>query len=92
MTTTGKIDILVLEGDGIGPEIMAATLAVLRAADAKFGLGLTYEAAAVAPIGPLDAQRLLAAGDAGSRLAQLAVMLEERIGELRARLDLDVDE
>src|SRR5450631_707759 len=43
----GKIDILVLEGDGIGPEIMAATLAVLRAADAKFGLGLTYEAAAV---------------------------------------------
>ena len=39
--------ILVLEGDGIGPEIMAATLAVLRAADAKFGLGLTYEAAAV---------------------------------------------
>src|ERR1700690_378756 len=43
----GMIDILVLEGDGIGPEIMAATLAVLRAADAKFGLGLTYEAAAV---------------------------------------------
>ena len=47
MTATGKIDILVLEGDGIGPEIMAATLAVLRAADAKFGLRLAYEAAAV---------------------------------------------
>src|SRR5450631_4901840 len=47
MTTTGKIDILVLEGDGIGPEIMAATLAVLRAADAKFGLHLAFEAAAV---------------------------------------------
>ena len=29
--------LLVLEGDGIGPEITAATLAVLRAADAKFG-------------------------------------------------------
>ena len=41
------IDILVLEGDGIGPEITAATLAVLRAADAKFGLGLAFEAAAV---------------------------------------------
>jgi hypothetical protein len=27
--------------------------------------------------------------DAGMRLAQLAVMLDERIGELRARLDLD---
>jgi 3-isopropylmalate dehydrogenase len=47
MTATGKIDILVLEGDGIGPEIMAATLAVLRAADAKFGLHLAFEAAAV---------------------------------------------
>jgi 3-isopropylmalate dehydrogenase len=41
------INLLVLEGDGIGPEIMAATLAVLRAADAKFGLGLAFEAATV---------------------------------------------
>ena len=39
--------ILVLEGDGIGPEIAAATLAVLRAADAKFGLGLAFESAAI---------------------------------------------
>lgn len=35
--------ILVLPGDGIGPEITAATLEVLRAADAGFGLGLTFE-------------------------------------------------
>jgi 3-isopropylmalate dehydrogenase len=35
--------ILVLPGDGIGPEITEATLAVLRAADARFGLGLTFE-------------------------------------------------
>ena len=41
------IDILVLEGDGIGPEITTATLAVLRAADAKFGLGFAFETAAV---------------------------------------------
>jgi 3-isopropylmalate dehydrogenase len=34
--------ILVLEGDGIGPEITAATLEVLRAADAKFGLGFEF--------------------------------------------------
>ena len=34
---------LVLEGDGIGPEITAATLAVLRAADRAFTLGLTFE-------------------------------------------------
>ena len=39
--------LLVLEGDGIGPEITAATLAVLRAADAKFGLRLAFETAAV---------------------------------------------
>lgn len=36
------IDLLVLEGDGIGPEITAATLAVLEAADARFGLGLRF--------------------------------------------------
>ena len=47
MAGKDAIDILVLEGDGIGPEITAATLAVLRAADAKFGLGLTFEKAAV---------------------------------------------
>jgi len=34
---------LVLPGDGIGPEITDATLAVLRAADARFGLGLQFE-------------------------------------------------
>ena len=45
MTTSrnAPLDLLVLEGDGIGPEIMAATLAVLRAADARFGLGLTFQ-------------------------------------------------
>ena len=32
--------ILVLPGDGIGPEITAATLAVLRAVSQRFGLGL----------------------------------------------------
>ena len=41
------IRILVLAGDGIGPEIAAATLAVLRAADAKFGLALAFDNAAI---------------------------------------------
>ena len=31
-----------MEGDGIGPEITAATLAVLRVADHAFGLGLSF--------------------------------------------------
>ncbi len=35
--------LLVLPGDGIGPEITAATLEVLRAADVRFGLGLAFE-------------------------------------------------
>ncbi|MEL6316995.1 MAG: isocitrate/isopropylmalate family dehydrogenase, partial [Pseudomonadota bacterium] len=35
--------ILSLPGDGVGPEIVAATEDVLRAADARFGLGLTLE-------------------------------------------------
>jgi len=36
-------NILVIEGDGIGPEIMAATLAVLQAADRTFDLSLAFE-------------------------------------------------
>jgi isocitrate/isopropylmalate dehydrogenase len=35
--------LLVLAGDGIGPEITRATLGVLEAASARFGLGLEYE-------------------------------------------------
>jgi Lon protease-like protein len=49
----------------------------------------SYEAAAVAPIGPLDSQQLLATRGAGARLALLADLLEERVVDLRARLDLD---
>ena len=39
--------ILVMAGDGIGEEITAATLAVLRAADGRFGLGLEFEEAEI---------------------------------------------
>ena len=35
--------LLVLPGDGIGPEITRATLAVLGAADRRFGLDLSFE-------------------------------------------------
>src|SRR5688500_948108 len=45
--------LVVMEGDGIGPEITAATLGVLRAADQKFGLGLSFS---TVPIG-MDALR-----------------------------------
>ncbi|WNE99753.1 isocitrate/isopropylmalate dehydrogenase family protein [Streptomyces luomodiensis] len=37
------MNILVLPGDGIGPEITAATLDVLNAVDKRLGLGLTYD-------------------------------------------------
>ena len=37
------MNILVLPGDGIGPEISAATVAVLEACDRALGLGLTFE-------------------------------------------------
>jgi len=45
--TAGAINILVLEGDGIGPEITAATLAVLHAAERGCGVKLSFETAAV---------------------------------------------
>jgi isocitrate/isopropylmalate dehydrogenase len=41
------IRLVVMEGDGIGPEISAATLTVLRAADSKFALGLSFAAVTV---------------------------------------------
>lgn len=37
------MNILVLPGDGIGPEITQATVDVLRAVDASLGLGLSFE-------------------------------------------------
>ena len=38
---------VVMAGDGIGEEITAATLQVLRAADRRFGLGIEYEEAEI---------------------------------------------
>lgn len=35
--------LLVLPGDGIGPEIVEAAVRVLKAADSKFGLGFSYD-------------------------------------------------
>jgi isocitrate/isopropylmalate dehydrogenase len=39
--------LVVMEGDGIGPEISAATVAVLRAADRRFELGLDFTSASI---------------------------------------------
>jgi isocitrate/isopropylmalate dehydrogenase len=58
MTTdrsNSAIRLAVMSGDGIGPEITAATLAVLKAADRAFGLNLAFEDA---PLG-LTALRTL---------------------------------
>jgi 3-isopropylmalate dehydrogenase len=41
--TTGRTHLVVMPGDGIGPEITAATLDVLRAADRRLSLGLSFE-------------------------------------------------
>jgi isocitrate/isopropylmalate dehydrogenase len=97
------IDLLVLEGDGIGPEIMAATLAVLRAADAKFGLGLAFETAAVGwaahratgstfPSSVLDrakaAQGVLLGPVSHNEYPPVAEGGLNPSGELRKRLDL----
>ena len=41
-SSSAPVRIVVMEGDGIGPEITAATMAVLRAADRIFELGLAF--------------------------------------------------
>jgi Lon protease-like protein len=45
-----------------------------------------FEAAAAAPIGPLDAQRLLELDDPGERLARLRILLADHAEVLEARL------
>jgi Lon protease-like protein len=47
----------------------------------------SFEAAACAPIGALDAQRVLEASGAAARFSLLETLLGERATELRARLD-----
>jgi Lon protease-like protein len=49
----------------------------------------TFQAAAVAPLGPADHQALLAAPGASRRLALLDRLLAEREVDLRLQLDLD---
>jgi ATP-dependent Lon protease len=79
-------------------DVFARVAALARRIDARVGEPpefdtdpgrASYEAAAAAPIGPLDAQQLLAIDDAATRLEVLAGMLDECEIELRARLDLD---
>ena len=41
-SSSAPVSIVVMEGDGIGPEITAAALEVLRAAERIFGLGLAF--------------------------------------------------
>jgi 3-isopropylmalate dehydrogenase len=44
---TKPVNLVVMEGDGIGPEITAATLKVVRAADRRFGLNLAFTPVAI---------------------------------------------
>jgi Lon protease-like protein len=46
----------------------------------------SYEAAAISPLGPLDAQRVLEASGASERFGLLATMLDEAAVALRGRL------
>jgi Lon protease-like protein len=52
-------------------------------------LRASYEAAALAPIGSYDAQRVLAAPDVATRLALLETLLHERAEEFEARFGDD---
>lgn len=47
MTANTPLRLLLLDGDGIGPEISRATVAVLTAADERLGLGLAFERAEI---------------------------------------------
>ena len=46
-SSSAPVSIVVMEGDGIGPEITAATMSVLHAADRAFGLALSFAPIAI---------------------------------------------
>jgi Lon protease-like protein len=49
----------------------------------------TYQAVALAPLGPADRQRLLAAPTPGQRIRDLTALLEDELGALDRMLELD---
>jgi isocitrate/isopropylmalate dehydrogenase len=95
--------LLVMEGDGIGPEICAATLAVLREADRRFGLGLSFSSTAIGfgalrahgttfPDGALDAAKaadgVILGPVSHNEYPPVAEGGLNPSGEMRRRLDL----
>jgi 3-isopropylmalate dehydrogenase len=101
--SSAPVRLLVMEGDGIGPEITAATMAVLRAAERKFGLALSF-APAVIGLAALDAhgttlpEAAVSAANAADGIILAPVSHHDYppaaqgglnpSGELRRRLDL----
>jgi isocitrate/isopropylmalate dehydrogenase len=95
--------LLVLPGDGIGPEIVDATLVVLREADRLFGLRLRYEFASIGfdalkAVGTTFPSAIMAAAKAADGIILGPVSHNDYppvsegglnpSGELRRRLDL----
>lgn len=73
-------------------EALATVAALARARDPRVAelppidadpVRASFEIAALAPIGPLDAQRVLETNETSARLALLASLLDERAEELR---------
>ena len=92
-----------MEGDGIGPEISAATIDVLRAADRRFDLGLAFTSATIGfpalrqhgttfPIAALDAAKaadgVILGPVSHNDYPPVAEGGLNPSGELRKRLDL----
>ena len=95
--------LVVMEGDGIGPEISAATIDVLRAADRRFDLGLAFTSATIGfpalrqhgttfPIAALDAAKaadgVILGPVSHNNYPPVAEGGLNPSGELRKRLDL----
>ena len=72
VTTPPPVNLVVMEGDGIGPEITGATLVVVRAADRRFGLNLAFTPVAI------GMASLLAAGASSGVIRRLGPMLSVR--------------
>jgi len=97
------IHLVVMEGDGIGPETSAATIDVLRAGDRRFGLGLAFTSATIGfpalrqhgttfPIAALDAAKaadgVILGPVSHNDYPPVAEGGLNPSGELRKRLDL----
>ena len=83
----GRLARVLARANELGDDVAPATTEI-----AEDPLVASYHATTLAPIGPFDAQRLLAIDDPEERLAELLTVFDDIEQDLELRLALDADD